>query len=146
MEIPIGLDNAGKTTLVKRFCDKDISTISSAYSSNIKTVEHVIDKYEYKLNIWDIVGMSSFQSYWWNYFECTDILIWVVDSADGNHMRDCQGKLKKLAASASRSSACVTASMAAVVERMNWCSCVALMSALRRMTLMSVWCLGSCSQ
>ncbi|XP_063864540.1 uncharacterized protein LOC135102874 [Scylla paramamosain] len=48
-------------------------------------------------------------------------------------MRDCQGELKKLAASASRSSAFVTSSMAAVVERMRWCCRVTLMSAGRRM-------------
>ncbi|KAK8375565.1 hypothetical protein O3P69_008407 [Scylla paramamosain] len=66
-------------------------------------------------------------------FECTDILIWVLDGADGNCMRDCQGILKKLAASASRSSAFVTSSRAAVVERIRWCCRVALMSAGRRM-------------
>ncbi|KAK8394663.1 hypothetical protein O3P69_005854 [Scylla paramamosain] len=92
----LGLDNAGKTTVVKRFCGEDISTISPTYGFNIKTVEHVVDKYEYKLNIWDVGGQSSLRSYWRNYFECTDGLIWVVDSADVDRMRDCQGELKKL--------------------------------------------------
>ena len=50
----------------------------------------------YKMNIWDVGGQSSLRSYWRNYFECTDGLIWVVDSADVDRLRDCQGELKKL--------------------------------------------------
>ncbi|XP_042216656.1 ADP-ribosylation factor-like protein 2 [Homarus americanus] len=92
----LGLDNAGKTTVVKRFCGEDISTISPTYGFNIKTVEHVVDKYGYKLNIWDVGGQSSLRSYWRNYFECTDGLIWVVDSADADRLRDCQAELRKL--------------------------------------------------
>ncbi|XP_063864546.1 uncharacterized protein LOC135102877 [Scylla paramamosain] len=85
---------------------------------------------------------AEYLGHWWHVllpdlleelFECTDILIWVLDGADGNCMRDCQGILKKLAASASRSSAFVTSSRAAVVERIRWCCRVALMSAGRRM-------------
>ena len=52
--------------------------------------------YRYKLNIWDVGGQSSLRSYWRNYFECTDGLIWVVDSADGTRLRDCHQELRKL--------------------------------------------------
>lgn len=41
-----GLDNAGKTTVVKRFCGEDINTISPTFGFNIKTVEHTVDNYE----------------------------------------------------------------------------------------------------
>jgi len=40
------------------------------------------NKYSYKLNIWDVGGQKSIRSYWRNYFEQTDGLIWVIDSAD----------------------------------------------------------------
>ena len=36
----------------------------------------------FQLNIWDVGGQKSLRSYWRNYFESTDGLIWVVDSAD----------------------------------------------------------------
>jgi GTPase SAR1 family protein len=39
----------------------------------------------YKLNIWDVGGQKTLRPYWRNYFEKTDGLIWVVDSA-GIHM------------------------------------------------------------
>jgi len=36
----------------------------------------------YRLNIWDVGGQKTLRSYWRNYFEATDGLVWVVDSAD----------------------------------------------------------------
>eukprot|EP00116_Pleurobrachia_bachei_P014988 sb/3475250/ len=74
----LGLDNAGKTTILKKFNGEDISTISPTLGFNIKTLEHG----GFKLNIWDVGGQKSLRSYWKNYFETTDGLIWVVDSAD----------------------------------------------------------------
>nr|CAH7738610.1 unnamed protein product [Callosobruchus chinensis] len=73
-----GLDNAGKTTILKRFNGEPINTISPTLGFNIKTLEHR----GFKLNMWDVGGQKSLRSYWRNYFECTDGLIWVVDSAD----------------------------------------------------------------
>ena len=35
-----GLDNAGKTTILKKFNGEDISTISPTLGFNIKTLEH----------------------------------------------------------------------------------------------------------
>lgn len=41
-------------------------------------------------------GQKSLRSYWRNYFESTDGLIWVVDSADRQRMQDCQRELQNL--------------------------------------------------
>ena len=38
--------------------------------------------FRYRLNIWDVGGQKTLRSYWRNYFEATDGLVWVVDSAD----------------------------------------------------------------
>jgi ADP-ribosylation factor-like protein 2 len=43
----------------------------------------------YRLNVWDVGGQRTIRSYWRNYFESTDALIWVVDSADVHRMQDC---------------------------------------------------------
>ena len=47
----LGLDNAGKTTIVKKFNGEPIDTISPTLGFNISTLEYK----QYKLNIWDIV-------------------------------------------------------------------------------------------
>uniref|UniRef100_A0A8C0CVX4 ADP-ribosylation factor-like protein 2 n=1 Tax=Balaenoptera musculus TaxID=9771 RepID=A0A8C0CVX4_BALMU len=88
----LGLDNAGKTTILKKFNGEDIDTISPTLGFNIKTLEHR----GFKLNIWDVGGQKSLRSYWRNYFESTDGLIWVVDSADRQRMQDCQRELQNL--------------------------------------------------
>eukprot|EP00808_Paulinella_micropora_P007572 g31988.t1 len=88
----LGLDNAGKTTIVKKFCGEDTSTISPTLGFNIKTLQHK----SYHLNVWDIGGQQTIRSYWRNYFEKTDVIIWVVDSADQRRLEMCRDELHKL--------------------------------------------------
>ena len=85
----LGLDNAGKTTVLKKFNGEDINTISPTLGFNIKTLEHR----GYALNCWDVGGQQTIRSYWRNYFEQTDGLIWVVDSADRVRLNDCKREL-----------------------------------------------------
>lgn len=97
---------------MKKFLGEDISTISPTFGFNIRTVEHkgwvrnkatVYTMYTYflfhfrlNLNIWDVGGQRSLRSYWRNYFECTDGVVWVVDSADRTRMEDCRAELHSL--------------------------------------------------
>lgn len=46
--------------------------------------------------MWDVGGQKTIRSYWRNYFEQTDGLIWVVDSADRRRLRDCREELAAL--------------------------------------------------
>lgn len=87
-----GLDNAGKTTILKRFNGEPIDTISPTLGFNIKTLEHN----GYTLNMWDVGGQRSLRSYWRNYFECTDGLVWVVDCADRMRLETCKEELEIL--------------------------------------------------
>ena len=82
----LGLDNAGKTTVVKCLRGEDINTISPTLGFNIDT----FDYNGFAINLWDIGGQRSLRPYWRNYFESTDGLIWVVDSADKRRMKDCK--------------------------------------------------------
>ncbi|KIV86663.1 hypothetical protein PV11_02260 [Exophiala sideris] len=88
----LGLDNAGKTTIVKKVMNEDVNTVSPTLGFIIKT----IDFQGYKLNIWDVGGQKTIRSYWRNYFEKTDALIWVVDATDRLRIDDCKAELKGL--------------------------------------------------
>lgn len=44
----------------------------------------------------DVGGQKTLRTYWKNYFEKTDTLIWVVDSTDASRLSDCSDELKKL--------------------------------------------------
>lgn len=50
----------------------------------------------YKLNIWDVGGQKTLRPYWRNYYEKTDGLIWVIDSADLARLHDCKAELHNL--------------------------------------------------
>lgn len=88
----VGLDNAGKTTVVRRINGEDITTISPTLGFNIKTMQFK----GYKLNIWDVGGQKTLRPYWRNYYEKTDGLIWVVDAADLARLEDCKKELHSL--------------------------------------------------
>ncbi|TFK64903.1 ARF/SAR superfamily [Pluteus cervinus] len=88
----LGLDNAGKTTILKKLSGEDITGISPTLGFNIKTFAHG----KYTLNIWDVGGQRTLRPYWRNYFEQTDALVWVVDSGDRFRMKDCKDELHSL--------------------------------------------------
>lgn len=48
------------------------------------------------MNIWDVGGQKTIRSYWRNYFEQTDGLVWVVDSSDLRRLDDCRMELENL--------------------------------------------------
>lgn len=88
----LGLDNAGKTTCIKRFNNEDITTISPTLGFQICPLVFR----GYTLNMWDIGGQQTLRAYWRNYFEATDGIIWVVDCNDVGRLADCKRELHEL--------------------------------------------------
>ncbi|QSL65395.1 hypothetical protein MERGE_002705 [Pneumocystis wakefieldiae] len=88
----LGLDNAGKSTIVKKISGEDVTTISPTVGFNIKTLIWGC----YKLNIWDIGGQKVLRGYWRNYFEFTDAIVWTVDLSDRMRVKECCQVLKIL--------------------------------------------------
>ena len=41
-----------------------------------------------KLNVWDIGGQKAIRPYWRNYFEQTDAMVYVIDSADRKRIEE----------------------------------------------------------
>ncbi|KAL3124910.1 hypothetical protein niasHT_001803 [Heterodera trifolii] len=88
----LGLDNSGKTTFLKRISGEEIGEIAPTFGFNIKTLEFM----GWKLNCWDVGGQKSLRTYWRNYFERTDAVIWVVDACDVCRLDDCFKELHSL--------------------------------------------------
>jgi ADP-ribosylation factor-like protein 3 len=88
----LGLDNSGKTTILKKLSDEDITHIMPTQGFNIKSLMHD----GFKLNVWDIGGQKSIRPYWRNYFDQTDALIYVIDSADRRRMEETGVELQAL--------------------------------------------------
>ena len=77
-----GLDNAGKTTILKKFLNEDINTISPTlgfkiHSVDYKSYKRYINEFNnrYHLNIWDIGGQKTIRNYWRNYYEEVSIFL-----------------------------------------------------------------------
>jgi ADP-ribosylation factor-like protein 3 len=88
----LGLDNSGKTTILKKLSEEDITHIMPTQGFNIKSLM----QNEFKLNVWDIGGQKSIRPYWRNYFDQTDALIYVIDSADRVRMQETGVELGQL--------------------------------------------------
>jgi ADP-ribosylation factor-like protein 2 len=52
--------------------------------------------FPFRLNFWDIGGQKSIRPFWRNYFEETDAVVWVVDSADVDRFAVCRGELESV--------------------------------------------------
>ncbi|OAR00402.1 hypothetical protein LLEC1_01358 [Akanthomyces lecanii] len=102
----LGLDNAGKTTIVKKILNEDVHTVSPTLGFIIKTIDYDGSIYVGLLRVrrtaclltelGDVGGQKTLRSYWRNYFEKTDALIWVVDSTDRLRIEDCREELHGL--------------------------------------------------
>lgn len=85
----LGLDNAGKTTLLKQLASEDVHQVTPTAGFNIKSVSAD----GLKLNVWDIGGQAKIRPYWKNYFDHTDVLIFVIDSGDRVRIKEAVAEL-----------------------------------------------------
>ncbi|XP_016363135.1 ADP-ribosylation factor-like protein 3 isoform X1 [Sinocyclocheilus anshuiensis] len=88
----LGLDNAGKTTLLKCLASEDVNTITPTQGFNIKSVA----SHGMKLNVWDIGGQRKIRPFWKKYLENTDVLVYVIDSADKKRFEETGLELSEL--------------------------------------------------
>ena len=88
----LGLDNAGKTTILKKLSNEEIKHIQPTQGFNVKSLMQE----GFKLNVWDIGGQKAIRKYWENYYEATDALVYVIDSADNTRLEETQEVLTGL--------------------------------------------------
>ncbi|CCE64048.1 hypothetical protein TPHA_0G02120 [Tetrapisispora phaffii CBS 4417] len=75
----LGLDNAGKSTIVNKLLPKDDQILDNEITPTIGFQIHSFYHSEHLITIWDIGGQSTLRPFWDNYFDKTDILIWCID-------------------------------------------------------------------
>jgi small GTP-binding protein len=76
----LGLDNAGKTTIVRRYLGDDEAVIRQTAPTEGFCIRTKTFTNGYRMHLWDVGGQRALRAYWRNYFERTDALIWVVDA------------------------------------------------------------------
>ncbi|KAI3386824.1 hypothetical protein SNEBB_002731 [Seison nebaliae] len=101
--IIVGLDNAGKTTILYQYLLNDTVHTSPTIGSNVEEISYN----NMRFIMWDIGGQDTLRSSWNTYYEDASCIILVVDSADRERMPITKTELMKLLSHDSLKKACL---------------------------------------
>lgn len=85
----LGLDNAGKTTILYKLKLNKIRTCAPTVGFNVETVNFR----NIKFNMWDVGGQERLRPLWRHYFPETTALIFVIDSQDKDQLNETKKEL-----------------------------------------------------
>ncbi|XP_029013835.1 putative ADP-ribosylation factor-like protein 5C isoform X2 [Betta splendens] len=90
--IIVGLDNAGKTTILYQFLTKEAVHTSPTIGSNVEEIKVRNSSFL----VWDIGGQESLRANWHTYYTNTEFVILVVDSTDRERLTISKDELHRL--------------------------------------------------
>ncbi|CAL8292313.1 unnamed protein product [Boreogadus saida] len=90
----VGLDAAGKTTILYKLKLGEIVTTIPTIGFNVETVEYK----NICFTVWDVGGQDKIRPLWRHYFQNTQGLIFVVDSNDRERVAESNEELNKMLA------------------------------------------------
>ncbi|KAM9772082.1 ADP-ribosylation factor 4 [Syngnathus acus] len=88
----VGLDAAGKTTILYKLKLGEIVTTIPTIGFNVETVEYK----NICFTVWDVGGQDKIRPLWRHYFQNTQGLIFVVDSNDRERVAESADELSKM--------------------------------------------------
>merc|ERR1712106_460168 len=88
----VGLDAAGKTTILYKLKLGEIVTTIPTIGFNVETVEYK----NISFTVWDVGGQDKIRPLWRHYFQNTQGLIFVVDSSDRERIQESHDELHKM--------------------------------------------------
>merc|ERR1719430_451634 len=90
----VGLDAAGKTTILYKLKLGEIVTTIPTIGFNVETVEYK----NISFTVWDVGGQDKIRPLWRHYFQNTQGLIFVVDSNDRERISEARDELMRMLA------------------------------------------------
>ncbi|UJR14967.1 hypothetical protein I4U23_001946 [Adineta vaga] len=88
----VGLDAAGKTTILYKLKLGEIVTTIPTIGFNVETVEYK----NISFTVWDVGGQDKIRPLWRHYFQNTQGLIFVVDSNDRERVGEARDELQRM--------------------------------------------------
>merc|ERR1719312_968033 len=88
----VGLDAAGKTTILYKLKLGEVVTTIPTIGFNVETVEYK----NISFTVWDVGGQDKIRPLWRHYYQNTNGLIFVVDSNDRDRVDDAREELQKM--------------------------------------------------
>ncbi|KAG8524516.1 ADP-ribosylation factor 5 [Galemys pyrenaicus] len=92
LSVAVGLDAAGKTTILYKLKLGEIVTTIPTIGFNVETVEYK----NICFTVWDVGGQDKIRPLWRHYFQNTQGLIFVVDSNDRERVQESADELQKM--------------------------------------------------
>ncbi|KAG5495966.1 hypothetical protein JIQ42_02846 [Leishmania sp. Namibia] len=92
--VMVGLDAAGKTTIIYKLKLGEVVTTTPTIGFNVETVEYK----NLKFTMWDVGGQQKLRSLWHYYYQGSNGVIFVVDSNDPERMPLAKEELDKILA------------------------------------------------
>jgi len=83
----VGLDAAGKTTILYKLKLGEVVTTIPTIGFNVETVEYK----NISFTVWDVGGQDKIRPLWRHYYQNTQGIIFVVDSNDKDRIDDSSG-------------------------------------------------------
>lgn len=88
----LGLDAAGKTTLLYKLKLGEVLTTIPTIGFNVESVQYK----NLMFTVWDVGGQSKIRTLWRHYYKGIQGLIFVVDSNDSDRMRQVKEELHEV--------------------------------------------------
>ncbi|ORZ31558.1 ADP-ribosylation factor family-domain-containing protein [Catenaria anguillulae PL171] len=88
----VGLDAAGKTTILYKLKLGEIVTTIPTIGFNVETVEYK----NISFTVWDVGGQDKIRPLWRHYFQNTQGIIFVVDSNDRERVNEARDELQRM--------------------------------------------------
>lgn len=88
----VGLDAAGKTTILYKLKLGEVVTTIPTIGFNVETVEYK----NISFTVWDVGGQTKIRNLWRHYFANTDGIIFVVDSNDRERIAEAEQELSNM--------------------------------------------------
>ncbi|GAA0159513.1 G-protein [Lithospermum erythrorhizon] len=88
----VGLDAAGKTTILYKLKLGEIVTTIPTIGFNVETVEYK----NVSFTVWDVGGQDKIRPLWRHYFQNTQGLIFVVDSNDRERVSEARAEIHRM--------------------------------------------------
>ncbi|PIK41908.1 putative ADP-ribosylation factor 1-like [Apostichopus japonicus] len=88
----VGLDAAGKTTILYKLKLGEIVTTIPTIGFNVETVEYK----NISFTVWDVGGQDKIRPLWRHYFQNTQGLIFVIDSNDKERANEAREELNRM--------------------------------------------------
>ena len=90
--VMLGLDNAGKTTVLYKLKLGEVVHTIPTIGFNVESVDYK----NISFTVWDVGGQTKIRALWQHYYAESDALIYVVDSSDRTRFQESREELQSI--------------------------------------------------